>query len=344
MGLQQMSPILLLLPPLVWGHGAMIEPPSRNVESQFGFDNPFDDDWRGLNCGGTSFQFNSVNKGRCGICGDPWDANPAKYQAGGKFANGIIVRNYSPGEVIDVVVWLTANHKGYFTFRLCKNDDVTKAPEQSCFDEGGLLKLEPSGHERFLATGMGSTNLTMKLRLPDITCEQCILQWTYRGGNNWGACKETTFETVGCEESCEGNGGCKECKVGEGAAGCGQQEHFRNCADISITAPASNLLGSSSPCAGEDSCCNIDNPCEVNHGDCDEDADCMEGLKCGKDNCPTGSNFDASDDCCYDPDPKTTTQQPDPETTTKTAPPTTCPVCDNITPIDCNCNCNCNCN
>ena len=24
----------------------------------------FDDDWRGLNCGGTSFQFNSVNKGR----------------------------------------------------------------------------------------------------------------------------------------------------------------------------------------------------------------------------------------------------------------------------------------
>ena len=54
------------------------------------------------------------------------------------------------------------------------------------------------------------------------------------------------------------------------------------------------------------------------HGDCDGDKDCMEGLKCGIDNCPAGLNFDASDDCCFDPDPKPTTKKSnDPETTTQ---------------------------
>ena len=52
-----------------------------------------------------------------------------------------------------------------------------------------------------------------KIELPqDIDCEQCILQWTYVAGNNWG---------------CESNGEC--------CSGCGPQEWFRACSDIKIT-------------------------------------------------------------------------------------------------------------
>ena len=51
----------------------------------------------------------------------------------------------------------------------------------------------------------------MRLQLPsDLICKRCVIQWWYRGGNTWG---------------CDSNG----CGKGHGA-----QEHFVNCADISI--------------------------------------------------------------------------------------------------------------
>ena len=77
-------------------------------------------------------------------------------------------------------------------------------------------------------------------------------------------------------------------------------------------------------CAGGDSCCTPSNPCEVNEGDCDRDADCVGSLRCGVNNCIRQSPFlactcknggcggdgdcvegtfafDKEDDCCYDP-------------------------------------------
>ncbi len=51
------------------------------------------------------------------------------------------------------------------------------------------------------------------VRLPlEVTCKQCILQWSYVGGNNWGDCDD-----------------------GTSGLGCGPQETFRSCADITIT-------------------------------------------------------------------------------------------------------------
>ena len=50
-------------------------------------------------------------------------------------------------------------------------------------------------------------------------------------------------------------------------------------------------------CDGHDSCCRKDYLCGINEGDCDSDADCKQGLKCGLDNC-SGPNFDSEDDCC----------------------------------------------
>jgi len=376
MRLQQMSPILLLLPTLVWGHGAMIVPPSRNVMHDFGFpDVPKDYEWNGVRCGGPNFQFGEAAEGRCGVCGDRWDAEAPQFEAPGEFATGTIGRTYRPGAEIDVIVWITKNHKGFFTFRLCKQDNVNQAPDQSCFEqEESLLQVKPSvqepWQERYIVTSeMGDNkNMTMKLRLPDWTCQQCILQWTYQAGNNWDSCKEGQERNVGCSVSCEvaytGTAGeCKECVLGKGAKGCGPQEHFRNCADIAINTDVSPSPSPTDtpviPCDGGDSCCTTDNPCVKNHGDCDADHHCMKGLVCGHNNC-IGPNFDPSDDCCQDPDPdlETTTKgSSDPETTTQgsddpdpttLAPPTptTCPVCKNTlptTPIDCNCNCNCNC-
>ena len=48
---------------------------------------------------------------RCGICGDPWDARIREHEApGGKYATGVITRNYSPGEQVLVTSDITANH------------------------------------------------------------------------------------------------------------------------------------------------------------------------------------------------------------------------------------------
>ena len=61
--------------------------------------------------------------------------------------------------------------------------------------------------------------VTAHVKLPDWECSQCILQWTYRNGRDWGTC----------------NGAC------------GEVEMFRNCADIAIMAEdsraAANITG-----------------------------------------------------------------------------------------------------
>ncbi len=74
-------------------------------------------------------------EGKCGICGDAWDANPREHEVGGIYANGIIVETYTKGQVIDVTVDVTANHKGYFVFKMCANNDVNQDPIQECFDK-----------------------------------------------------------------------------------------------------------------------------------------------------------------------------------------------------------------
>lgn len=49
-------------------------------------------------------------------------------------------------------------------------------------------------------------------KLPEgLTCTQCVLQWRYVAGNNWGNCPN-----------------------GTGMVGCGPQEQFRGCADVAI--------------------------------------------------------------------------------------------------------------
>ena len=42
---------------------------------------------------------NELNGGKCGVCGDPWGKPDPQFEAGGKYANGIITRTYTEGQV-----------------------------------------------------------------------------------------------------------------------------------------------------------------------------------------------------------------------------------------------------
>lgn len=54
-----------------------------------------------------------MNKGKCGICGDPFDEAVKPHEApGGVFATGIITRTYTEGQIIPVKIDITALHKG----------------------------------------------------------------------------------------------------------------------------------------------------------------------------------------------------------------------------------------
>lgn len=79
-----------------------------------------------------------VNGGKCGVCGDPWnETQPRAHEIGGYYANGLLGRRYTPGQVIDVEVELTSNHKGYFELRLCPLVEYqgANAETENCFDK-----------------------------------------------------------------------------------------------------------------------------------------------------------------------------------------------------------------
>ncbi|XP_076397096.1 uncharacterized protein LOC100878113 isoform X2 [Megachile rotundata] len=193
----------------VSSHGRLIEPPSRASMWRYGFDTPPDYNDHECYCGGFTRQWQR-NKGKCGICGDAWDTpTPRQHETGGKYGNGVIVRKYRTGSVIPVHVELTANHHGYFEFRTCSMTYKDKEVDQECLDQH-LLHME-NGTARYYP-GPGNKVFEAFYKLPDdLTCAQCVFQWKYVAGNNWGDC---------------GNG--------TGAVGCGPQEEFRACADITI--------------------------------------------------------------------------------------------------------------
>ncbi|XP_012548192.1 uncharacterized protein LOC105842064 [Bombyx mori] len=189
------------------GHGRLIEPPSRASAWRFGFDTPHNYNDHELFCGGFSRQWNK-NDGKCGVCGDPWDAStPRAHELGGRFGKGIIVRKYAPKSTITIKVELTASHNGFFEFRVCEEP---KSTTQECLDKY-VLKMDGKDSTKFYPRD-GNKVYEMKYQLPEgLECSHCVMQWRYIAGNNWGKCENGT-ESVGC----------------------GPQEEFRACADIAI--------------------------------------------------------------------------------------------------------------
>lgn len=195
----------------VSGHGRLIDPPSRSSMWRFGFKTKKNYNDNELFCGGYTIQWQR-NGGKCGICGDAYHLpQPRPNEAGGVYGRGIIVKKYKAGEVINSRVEITANHKGFFEFKMCPQNNPKVVATQECLDQYPLEMAEGLGTKYYVKPGTGPVDV--QLRLPShLTCSQCVFQWTYTAGNNWGTSKNGT--------SC---------------VGCGSQETFRGCADVAIS-------------------------------------------------------------------------------------------------------------
>ena len=114
--------------------------------------------------------------------------------------------------------------QGFFTFAICPNNDIHKSPSERCFDSHQLRVESPRllVYSSYFATaGVGIKR--MRVELPaNMSCSQCILQYTYTSGNNWGTGPQSA-EVVS-----------QDCLKLEGKLGCGSQETFRGCADICV--------------------------------------------------------------------------------------------------------------
>jgi len=193
-----------------WGQGYLFTPPARGTAWRKGFDTPINYSDKEMHCGGFNTQW-KVNDGKCGICGDPWNGKRENEAPGGKYATGTIVATYISGQHIDVEIKVTTNHKGWFEFKLCENNNIHQDKDQSCFDKN-LLEFE-DGETRVTVPKDPNGLFKYKIKLPEgLQCDQCILQWHWNCGNNWG-----------CDD-----------KTGECCLGCGPQETFWGCADITI--------------------------------------------------------------------------------------------------------------
>ncbi|XP_021375350.1 uncharacterized protein LOC110464456 [Mizuhopecten yessoensis] len=184
----------------VSGHADVVDPPSRGLME--GYHTPW-----GVNCGGLSKQ--TSNGGKCGPCGDDFTQSvPRDMEEGGKYGKQMkLGKVYNEGEEISVVIRVTANHKGFFDFKLCPSQNIQRRTIEleECLAEYPLDIIDTNAGTRGKKwpLGEGTGEIThLKVVLPTgVTCAHCVLRWDWIGGNN-----------------CCGN----------------PQEEFRNCMDIGI--------------------------------------------------------------------------------------------------------------
>lgn len=147
---------------------------------------------------------------------------PRNNELGGYFGQGVIVKTYTRGQTFNALVRITANHMGgRFEFKVC-NLDVDTKESDACFDKNGVFT--------YTLTSTASQDFVFPVTLPNITCKRCVLQWTYIVGqyfillNDWRILGHHIFTA----------NSWGYCPDGSGRLGCGPQETFRTCSDISI--------------------------------------------------------------------------------------------------------------
>ena len=89
---------------------------------------------------------------------------PRSNEAGGMYGKGIIARKYEKNQVIKVRVELTANHMGFFEFRICPNNNVKKPASQMCLDRN-IMRAANTGDSRLASPLQNFKFLTLKLDL-----------------------------------------------------------------------------------------------------------------------------------------------------------------------------------
>ncbi|OQR80538.1 hypothetical protein ACHHYP_17483 [Achlya hypogyna] len=187
-------------------HGRMVFPPHRGYIGKLpGFkDIPINYSDNGLNAGGIG----GTSGGKHGVCGDAYNSARA-HETGGVYAlfpklgAKAIGACFTPGSTVDINVQITANHKGYFEFGLCKLNGKDDKETEECFQD----LLQPNGDKQWPLPA-GNDFFKMQYKLPSgVKCDgdsHCVLRWWYVGGNNPGV-------------------------------GINGQEQFWNCADIYIS-------------------------------------------------------------------------------------------------------------
>ncbi|EDO39394.1 predicted protein [Nematostella vectensis] len=210
--------LIASLTALALGHGYIKNPAARNVCRKYGFDKcPREYTPDEKNCGGIGTQWDK-NGGKCGVCGDRYDNPKPTLVYPGKFATGTITGIYKEGQLFELELHITVSHKGWSEFRV---GDIG-APPITQAKLNHLLKLE-DGTTRWMHPGKIGLYKIM-LQLPaGLKCRHCVLQWWWRTGNSWG---------------CDSDG----CGMGHGP-----QEHFVNCADITIKPRSGPLPPTAAP-------------------------------------------------------------------------------------------------
>jgi hypothetical protein len=146
----------------------------------------------------------------CGVCGDPWALpTPRPHETGGTFARGIIVANYTQGQVFPFNADITIPHNGSFWIEAC--DQVPETEE--CFAAWPRMQITTadgtSGTE--IPVNMTRFVVDADVQLPmGLSGRQVVLRVTYRSG------------FMG------------DCGDGTNDYGCGPQQHFRSCIDVGI--------------------------------------------------------------------------------------------------------------
>ena len=56
-----------------------------------------------------------------------------------RFATGMIVREYQPGDAMNITVEVTANHMGYFTFKMFRVREQNQDPDQECLIDQSIF-------------------------------------------------------------------------------------------------------------------------------------------------------------------------------------------------------------
>ncbi|KAH8330908.1 hypothetical protein KR067_008844 [Drosophila pandora] len=196
-------------------HGMMLSPVSRSSRWRYDSSAPTNYDDNGVYCGG--FWKQTENDGQCGLCGDDWSLEqPRPNELGGKYGSGVIVQTFTGTTKAEINVKITANHLGYFSFHLCNIDEQGSESEE-CFNQYPL-KFTDDTLKYYINSTTGEIPVTVQLPT-NLNCIHCVLRWTYTAGNNWGVCED-----------------------GTGAMGCGAQETFKNCADISVLSSARSIF------------------------------------------------------------------------------------------------------
>ncbi|CAF3451530.1 unnamed protein product [Rotaria sp. Silwood1] len=199
------------------GHGYLFEPVARSsawlVDPSFKKCCTYSGHME-MFCGGVGHQWNT-NGGKCGICGEPYDRAVKLFEKGGAMYTGKIVQTYIQGQQIDVKVKLSANHHGYFEFRLCNVDDNSNSDAtQECLDHH-LLTIANTDSTKYRDIAKhGSEMITVRIQLPlDIACQHCVFQWKYTTGNNWGRDPTTNKSGPGLGRENETFMGCSDITI-----------------------------------------------------------------------------------------------------------------------------------